>query len=65
VAMAVIRRLTGTAYGQIGEKVRGDRLVSDALQNRCVVIWRSTIRLSGKAQPARAATAFAGTWRDP
>src|SRR5215207_10172961 len=61
----VTRRLTGTAYGPTREKVGVDRIVHNALQNRCFIKGHSRIRLSANGQPARAATAFAGTCRGP
>src|SRR3954452_10116929 len=62
---SVTRRFTGTAYGPTREKVGVDQIVHKALQNCCFVIGHSRIRLSGNGQPARAATAFAGTCRGP
>src|SRR5215217_4244618 len=61
----VTRRLTGTAYDPTREKVGDDRIVHNALQNRCFIKGRSSIRQSANGQPARAATAFAGIWRGP
>ena len=61
----VTRRLTGTAYGPIRENAGADEIVCNALQNRCNVIARSGIRVCTICQPARAVTAFAGTWRGP